>query len=246
MAVLELRSVNKQFGALEVLSQIDLDVNEQEITSVIGPNGAGKTTLFNVITGYFPPDSGKVVFDQRDITGRKPHQIAMEGLARSFQITNIFPQLTVYENLALAAQSRSTKRFSILARASGLQKVDERIQEILSQIGLTGWMSQSAGALSHGDQRHLEIGMTLATNPRLLMLDEPTSGMSPAESYATMDLINHLRTEVTIVLIEHDMDLVMHLSDRIVVLDSGRKIAEGPPKMIADNEEVRRVYLGEA
>jgi branched-chain amino acid transport system ATP-binding protein len=246
MAILELQGVDKHFGGLQVLAGIDLDVEEGEITSVIGPNGAGKTTLFNVVTGLFPPDSGRVTFQGREITGRKPHQIATAGLARSFQITNIFPRLTLMENIALAAQTRSRKRSSLLVRARGLREVDERTRAILDRIGLSALADRPAGALSHGDQRHLEIGMTLATGPRLLMLDEPTSGMSHAESTATMALIEELRQEVTILLIEHDMDLVMNLSDRIVVLDFGHKIAEGSPEAIAQDPEVRRVYLGEA
>ncbi|MBU2550581.1 MAG: ABC transporter ATP-binding protein [Proteobacteria bacterium] len=244
--MLELQGVNKRFGGLEVLVDLDLLVREGEITSVIGPNGAGKTTLFNVISGRFPPDSGRVVFQSRDITGRKPHRITMAGLARSFQVTNIFGRLTVLENLDLASQTRDRKRSSLLARAADRREVRGRSQAILERIGLTGRGDLPAGVLSHGDQRHLEIGMTLATQPRLLLLDEPTSGMSPAESASAIDLIRDLRSEVTILLIEHNMRLVMNLSDRIVVLDSGRKIAEGPPEQIARDPGVRRVYLGDA
>jgi len=165
-------------------------------------------------------------------------------LARSFQITNIFKRLTVSENILLAVQTKSPKRLSLFSRAKGLSEVSEKTSGILERIGLRKWADVPAGQLSHGDQRHLEIGMTLATGPELLMLDEPTSGMSPAEASATMDLIKDLSRDFTILLIEHNMDLVMSISDRIVVLNFGRKIAEGSPEEVAENPEVRRVYLG--
>jgi branched-chain amino acid transport system ATP-binding protein len=244
MAILELRGVDKSFGALEVLSRIDLEIEEGKITSVIGPNGAGKTTLFNVITGRFPASAGAILFKKRDITRMKAHEITLAGLARSFQITNIFKRLTVSENIFLAVQTKSPQRLSLFSPAKGLSEVGEKTNEILERIGLQKWADVPAGQLSHGDQRHLEIGMTLATGPELLMLDEPTSGMSPAEAAQTMDLINHLSRDFTIMLIEHNMDLVMNISDRIVVLNFGRKIAEGSPEEVADNPEVRRVYLG--
>jgi branched-chain amino acid transport system ATP-binding protein len=244
MAILELRGVDKSFGALEVLSRIDLDIEEGKITSVIGPNGAGKTTLFNVISGRFPASRGKIFFKKRDITGMKPHEITLSGLARSFQITNIFKRLTVFENIFLSVQTKAPKRLSLFNRAEGLSEVNEKTDEILERIRLKKWGGVPAGQLSHGDQRHLEIGMTLATGPELLMLDEPTSGMSPAEAAQTMDLIKDLSRDFTILVIEHNMDLVMSISDRIVVLNFGRKIAEGAPEEVADNPEVRRVYLG--
>ncbi len=246
MTLLNLQGINKSFGALKVLADIDLSVSEGQIMSVIGPNGAGKTTLFNVITGYLQPDSGRVEFENKNITGLKPFRITQAGLARSFQITNIFQRLTVWDNVVLAAQTVSKKRTSFLSRATSLATINRQVEKILDEVGLSAWAAQPAGTLSHGDQRHLEIGMTLATSPRLLMLDEPTSGMSPAESTSTMELIKNLKKQVTILVIEHDMDLVMNLSDLIVVLDFGQKIAEGTPQAIAQNKEVRRVYLGEA
>jgi len=244
MAILELRGVDKSFGALEVLSRIDLDIEEDKITSVIGPNGAGKTTLFNVISGRFPASGGIILFKKRDITGMQPPEITLAGLARSFQITNIFKRLTVSENILLAVQTKSPRRLSLFSRAKGMKEVGEKTTEILGRIGLQKWADVPAGQLSHGDQRHLEIGMTLATGPELLLLDEPTSGMSPGEAAQTMDLIKDLSRDFTIMLIEHNMDLVMNISDRIVVLNFGRKIAEGVPEEVADNPEVRRVYLG--
>jgi branched-chain amino acid transport system ATP-binding protein len=246
MAILELREISKRFGALQVLSGIDLDVEEGKITSVIGPNGAGKTTLFNVITARFPLDAGSVRFRGEEIGRKRSHDIAMAGLARSFQITNIFPRLTVHENVALAAQVRSRKRYHLFSRGLGLSDVEARASAILERIGLAGQADRPAGKLSHGDQRHLEIAMTLATGPGLLLLDEPTSGMSSLESASTMELIRELRRDVTVLIIEHDMDLVMGLSDRIVVLNFGQKIAEGTPEEVSRDPEVRRVYLGGA
>ncbi len=244
MTILEMRGVGKSFGALEVLSGIDLDIEEGKITSVIGPNGAGKTTLFNVISGRFPASTGTILYKKRDITRMRPHEITLAGLARSFQVTNIYRKLTVGENVSLAVQTRNKKRMSLLTRLQEMGDVQQRTMEILERIGLRKWSDVPAGQLSHGDQRHLEIGMTLATGPELLLLDEPTSGMSPAEAAQTMDLIKDLSRDFTIVLIEHNMDIVMNISDRIAVLNFGRKIAEGSPEEVADNPEVRRVYLG--
>jgi len=244
MALLELRGVGKSFGALEVLSQIDLAVEAGKITSVIGPNGAGKTTLFNVISGRFPASSGTILFKERNIARMKEHEITLAGLARSFQITNIFQKLTVWENIFLAVQTRSPKRMSLFTSYQKMDSVKSRTGEILNRIGLDQWKDAPAGQLSHGDQRHLEIGMTLATGPELLLLDEPTSGMSPAEAFQTLDLIKDLSRDFTIFLIEHNMDIVMNISDHIFVLNFGRKIAEGSPEEVADDPEVCRVYLG--
>ena len=244
MAILELRGVGKSFGALEVLFGIDLDIDEGKITSIIGPNGAGKTTLFNVISGRFPASAGTILFKKADITRMRPHEITLAGLARSFQITNIYQRMSVGENVFLAVQTRSKKRLSFFTGYQKMDDVQSRTEEILRRIGLEKWKDVPAGQLSHGDQRHLEIGMTLATGPELLLLDEPTSGMSPAEASATMQLISDLSHGFTIVLIEHNMDLVMNISHTIIVLNFGRKIAEGSPEEVADNPEVRRVYLG--
>jgi ABC-type branched-subunit amino acid transport system ATPase component len=244
MAILELRGVGKNFGALEALSQIDLDIEEGKITSVIGPNGAGKTTLFNVISGRFPVDAGTIFFKKKDITRMPLHEIILAGLARSFQITNIYQRLSVFENVFLAVQTRSQKRMSLFTRSRDLEEVKGRTLEVLDRIGLRKWADVPAGQISHGDQRHLEIGMTLATKPELLLLDEPTSGMSSAEVSQTMELVKDLSRDCSVLLIEHNMDIVMNISDRIAVLDFGRKIAEGSPEEIAEHPEVRRVYLG--
>jgi len=244
VSILDLKNVRKSFGGLQVLSDITFDVEAGKITSVIGPNGAGKTTLFNVITGLHSPDRGSIRFERVDITGWKPHQITGAGLARSFQITNIFPQLKVIENLVLAAQTVSKQRWAVFASAAKLRDVEKHAYDVLDRVGLTSWAKRPARELSHGDQRHLEIAMALATKPKLMLLDEPTSGMSLFESNATMELIRILRKEVTILLIEHHMDLVMNLSDTIIVLDFGQKIAEGSPEVVERDPEVQRVYLG--
>jgi branched-chain amino acid transport system ATP-binding protein len=244
MAILELRAVGKSFGALAVLSEIDLTIEEGRITSVIGPNGAGKTTLFNVISGRFPASAGTVLYRGKDITRMSPHEITLAGLARSFQITNIYRKMTVYDNVYLAVQTRSGKRLSFFSSFQSLDDVRGRTLGTLERVGLGKAADLPAGQLSHGDQRHLEIGMTLATRPELLLLDEPTSGMSPAEAATTMDLIKALSRDFTILLIEHNMDIVMNVSDRIVVLNFGKKISEGTPEEVAEDPEVRRVYLG--
>ena len=243
--LLETKKLFKNFGGLQVIHDLSFSVSEEQLTSIIGPNGAGKTTLFNVITGSFPPSSGRIFFEGRDISGLKPHVISQMGLVRSFQITNVFASLTVRENVRLACQSRLVEKASLLKSAVRLRRMKEKTEEILERIGLLRFQDTIAGEMSHGDQRHLEIAMTLATDPKLLLLDEPTSGMSPAETVETMDLIKEISKSVTILLIEHDMNLVMNISENIIVLDSGKKISEGTPEVIENDPEVRRVYLGE-
>jgi branched-chain amino acid transport system ATP-binding protein len=241
----ETKNLSKNFGGLQVLNRLDLSLPEGQLTCIIGPNGAGKTTLFNVISGRYSPSSGQVFFKGKDISGLKPHVISQMGLIRSFQITNVFTFLTVRENVRLACQSRLQQKVSLIKPAAsfGLEK---KTRDILERIGLLPHGDKLAGELSHGDQRHLEIAMALATNPKLLLLDEPTSGMSPAETMETMDLIREISQTVTLLLIEHDMNLVMNISQKIIVLDYGNKIAEGTPEEIEKNSEVRRVYLGES
>jgi branched-chain amino acid transport system ATP-binding protein len=242
--LLEVKGLCKNFGGLQVIRDLDFCVSEGQLTSVIGPNGAGKTTLFNVISGRFAPSSGKIIFEGKEISGLKPHVISQMGLARSFQITNVFGSLTVMENVLLACQSRLPERISLRKGSATFDGLAEKAEGILRRIGIAQHRDRPARELSHGDQRHLEIAMTLATDPKLLLLDEPTSGMSPAETAQTMDLIEEISRSVTVLLIEHDMHLVMNISHNIVVLDYGTKIAEGPPQEIKNNPEVRRVYLG--
>lgn len=243
--LLQIKGLIKKFGNLIAISDLDFAVTKGELASVIGPNGAGKTTLFDVISGRLKTDGGQILFKNKDLLGLHPHEISHLGLARSFQITNIFPGLSVFENVRLAVQSRATKATSLIAQSFGMSEVNQRTEEILSRINLLEYCDHLASQLSHGDQRHLEIGMTLATEPEMLMLDEPTSGMSPAETVQTMNLIAEISEYLTVLLIEHDMDVVMNMSQRIMVMNFGQKIAEGTPDEIARDPHVRKVYLGE-
>lgn len=242
--LLEARNLKKSFGNLAVLSDITLEVKEGELRSIIGPNGAGKTTLFNVITGRIPLDSGQIRFRGEEVTGVRPHVLSRLGMARSFQINNFFPNLTTLENIQLSVQSRlkhGTSTWRDLARSDGMR---EKTLEVLDLIGLGEHDAELAMNLSYGDQRKLEIGLALGTEPALLLLDEPTSGMSRFESGSMIDLIEKLSKRVTIILIEHDIELVMKVSQRVLVIHYGQKIAEGTPEEIERNEEVQRVYLG--
>ena len=244
MALLQLRALRKSFGSLLAIDGLEFDVEAGRITSVIGPNGAGKTTLFNLITGRVHADAGTITFKGRPIDGLPPDAIARLGIARSFQITNLFPRLTAIENVRLAAQVREPRALSAWYPAEHLDGVSARAMSILERVGLGHLSNRPAHTLSHGDQRHLEIAMTLATEPELLLLDEPTAGMSAVETGSTIALIREIARQVTVLIIEHDMDLVMTLSDRVMVMAAGRKIAEGPAEAVAGDREVRRVYLG--
>ena len=242
--MLNVQDLSKSFSQLRILNNLNFQVRRGELKAIIGPNGAGKTTLFNVITGRFPPDAGKVTFQGKDITGAKPHQLSRLGLARSFQINNFFLKLSVRQNLELAVQSRLERGSSIWRGFSPADRLVEKTDEVLEWTGLAEHHGRLAQELSYGDQRKLEIGLALATDPALLMLDEPTSGMSRFESMSMIELIQKLAERVTIILIEHDIEFVMKVSDSILVIHYGEKIAEGPPKEIEANQEVQRVYLG--
>jgi branched-chain amino acid transport system permease protein len=240
--LLESRGLTMRFGGLAAVDGVDFQVRRGELRAVIGPNGAGKTTFFNMLTGVLPPTGGRVVFKGRDITALPPHVVSRLGLARSYQVTNIFAELTVFENLRIAAQSRVTT-FSLWRDAEGLAEVTARAERLLARLGLGAKRDLPAGALSHGEQRYLEIGIALATEPEFLLLDEPTAGMSPEETRQTAEFIRALAGTVTIVLVEHDMEVVMGVSDRITVLNYGKVLAEGSPAEIRENPDVRRVYL---
>lgn len=242
--LLRTENISLNIGGLRILRDVTAEIGEGQVTSIIGPNGAGKTTLFNVITGRMAPTRGKVWFKEKDITNLPPYEIARSGIARSFQITNIFKDMTVFDNVSIAAQTRSPHRTSIFSRVSVDRSTSQDADAVLELIGLTPVKQKLARELSHGDQRRLEIGMSLAIGPDFLMLDEPTSGMSPAETAATIDLIRSLGKKVTICLIEHKMHLVMSVSDKIIVLNLGEKIAEGSPEDVASNDQVQKVYLG--
>jgi len=247
MVLLEVRNVVKSFGGLRALQDVTLSVAKGEIRAVIGPNGAGKSTLFNVMTGLLAPDSGNVVFDGEQIIGMPPHRIIRKGIGRSFQITNIFPRMSVFENVQVALFSHHGKSRNPLHLARKFTKIGEETLAILEQVGLAGKYDMSASILSHGDQKRLEIAISLASRPRLLMLDEPTAGMSRFESRETVSLLQKISREqgLTLIFTEHDMDIVFAISEKIMVLQQGAVIADGTPAEIKANPEVRKAYLGE-
>lgn len=241
--ILEVRDLSVKFGALLAVDEVSLSVRRGAITSVIGPNGAGKSTLFNLVSGAVVPRSGTVLFDGQDVTGARPERLVRMGLSRSFQITNVFPELTVRENLRLAAQVLESRSKAFLpTSASGLTQ--ERVEELLSSFRLAEREDELAGYLSHGEQRRLEIAVAAACRPKLLLLDEPTQGMSHSDTQDTAALIREIGKAVTILLIEHDIDLVMELSQHVVVLHQGKKLAEGTPAEVRGNPAVEAAYFG--
>ncbi|MCX5888507.1 MAG: ABC transporter ATP-binding protein [Deltaproteobacteria bacterium] len=244
---LVLHGITKSFGGLRALQDVDLSVAQGEIHAVIGPNGAGKSTLFNVMTGLLTPDSGEVIFDGERISGLPPYRIIRKGIGRSFQITNIFPRMTVFENVQVALFAHYRKSSSPLSLARKFPVIADEVLGILEQVGLLKQCNSSASVLSHGDQKRLEIAISLASRPRLLMLDEPTAGMSRFESRETVGLLKKISLEqgLTLVFTEHDMDIVFGISARITVLHQGLVIAGGSPEEIKANPEVRKAYLGD-
>ena len=242
--MLETRGLTKRFGAFTALSGVSVGIRAGALTSVIGPNGAGKSTFFNLVSGALAPSAGEILFEGRAITGTKQHRFAALGIAKSFQITNVFPQLTALENVRVAAQALAAGLDPWHPRAR-LQGLVEQAHALLATVGLADRATARAATLAHGQQRALEIAMALASRPRLLLMDEPTAGMSPEETRTVMDLILRLATERTVVLVEHKMKLVMGISDRLLVLHHGELLAEGTPDDIRANDEVRRVYLGQ-
>jgi len=242
--ILTTYQLSLHFGGVTAVNNVSLKFEENELRSIIGPNGAGKTTLFNVITGRIHASSGQVFYKGQDITNRAPHEIVRSGISRIFQKSSIFLGSTVFENVRIARQAKAGGSLRILSSKESLKNVNKGTWGILEQLGLTDQAEIPASTLSHGDQRLLEIGIALAGDPKLLLLDEPTSGMSPRETERTTKLIRRLAKEIAIALVEHDMEVVMSISDRISVMYQGSIIAEGTPREIQQNEMVKEAYLG--
>jgi branched-chain amino acid transport system ATP-binding protein len=245
MALLEIQDLTKAFGGVQAVDHVTLSFEERGLTSVIGPNGAGKTTLFNLITGHLTPSDGRILFGGEDITRLPSFEIWYKGLCRSFQITSLFPSLTVFENIQLVQLTRHRKQFNLFQRATHLYK--EETFEILKAIELADKANMTVSSLPYGDQRKLEIGIVLASDAKMMLLDEPTAGMARVERLAMASFIERLFQErsLSIVFIEHDMDVVMSISQKIWVMHQGRIIVEGTPEEIQRNDEVKRIYLGE-
>ena len=245
--VLETRNLRKEFDGLVAVADVSMKVREGHLHAIIGPNGAGKTTLFNLISGHIPPTAGRVYLRGREITGLPPHRIARLGIGRSFQITNLFPNLTVLENIRLAAQAQGRDSLKFWSSHRRFRRYRERAMEVIRQVGLSGREQLPARVLPHGDQRKLEIGILLASDPQVLLLDEPTAGMAAEEVPLLVETIRRIQEEGsrTILLVEHKMDVVMTISDRVTVMHQGRVLAEGTPAQIAADERVQRAYLGE-
>ena len=240
--VLRTDGLTVRFGGLTALNNVSISVPRGQIRAVIGPNGAGKSTFFNCLTGVIRPTAGRITFDGDDITGLPPYRISRKGLARSYQITNILPGATVLENVRIAAQSRRYN-WRMLRHHRAYTDVLERAHTVLASVGLDDKADELAANLSHGEQRTLEIAIALATEPKVLCLDEPTAGMSVAETHATVDLIRRIAAELTILIVEHDMEVVMGLASTVTVLHYGEVLAEGTPAEIQGNARVQEVYL---
>jgi len=245
MSILETKALFHDFSGLKVLFDVNLEVSEGERHAIIGPNGAGKTTLFNVITGTYQPSEGDVFFKGRKVTGFKPHKMVRRGMGRSFQITSTFSRLTAFQNIRMGILSKRDIRFNMFRMLDKMQDVTAETEEVLKRINLDGERDIPASQLSYGKSRSLEISMALATDPDLVMLDEPTAGMSVDETHNAVELIRRLTEGKTMVIIEHDMDVVFSLADRITVLHLGSILASGPPEEIRDNQAVKDAYLGE-
>jgi branched-chain amino acid transport system ATP-binding protein len=244
-SLLSVKGLTKNFGALRATDNIDFDVAEGETHAVIGPNGAGKTTFISQLAGNLRPDAGSVRFAGADITALPAPRRARMGLARSFQITSVYPEFSALDNVALAVQARSGHSFRFWRPARGDAGLVEPARRVLEEVGLSARMNVLAANLAHGEQRQLEVAMALAAEPRLLLLDEPMAGMGTEESQRMIELLQKLKQKKTIILVEHDMDAVFRLADRISVLVYGRVIATDVPGKIKMNQEVRRAYLGE-
>jgi branched-chain amino acid transport system ATP-binding protein len=244
--IFETINLTKRFGALLAVDNVNLRVRKNSLHAIIGPNGAGKTTFFNLLSRNLEPTSGQVIFKGRDITHQPVHRTIHFGIGRSFQITNIFPNLTVFENIRLAAQALGADNFKFWRAASHFKQYETRVWEVIEKVGLTGHVETLARTLPHGDQRKLELGMILAPNPEVLLLDEPTAGMASEQVPELIALIQNIQKagNKTVMLVEHNMNVVMSVSDVITVMHQGKILAEGKPSEIAANKEVQTAYLG--
>jgi branched-chain amino acid transport system ATP-binding protein len=242
--MIELRNVHKSFGSTKIINGVSLEIRAGERHAIIGPNGAGKSTLFNLISGRFPVSAGKILLNGEDITGLKPFQINRKGLSRSFQVTNIFHNLSVYENIRCGVLWSAGYKYSFWHRVGGLKDVQRRAEEVMERIGLAKRRNVAAGTLSYAEQRALEIGVTIAGGAAAILLDEPTSGMSASESAQTVELVRQVSEGKTLVMVEHDMGVVFNLADRISVLVYGEVLATGAPHEIRANPAVQEAYLG--
>ncbi len=243
--ILELKEIYKDFDGLEVLFGINLAIQEGERHAIIGPNGAGKSTLFNLITGKYLPSRGKIFFKGQDVTGTSPFKLNRSGMARSFQITNIFRTMNVFQNVRNAILSKNKIRYNLFSSLSRMDEVNRQTEKMLEQIGLVDRKDAVAGELSYGQQRALEIGLTIATDPDLILLDEPTAGMSSEETREAVKLIERVTAGKTLVIVEHDMEVVFSIANRISVIYYGEILASGPPEEIRQDQKVKDAYLGE-
>jgi branched-chain amino acid transport system ATP-binding protein len=245
--ILEAQNLRREFGALVAVDDVNVQIEEGSLHSIIGPNGAGKTTFFNLVSGTLKPTAGRVFYKSEDITGLPVHRTIHRGIGRSFQITNIFPFLTVHENIRLACQALGKDSFRLLRSHRKFRRYLDRTDEVLTQVGLSDKALQVAATLPHGDQRKLELGMILAPDPEVLMLDEPTAGMAAEQVPELMNLVQSIQEagDKTVVLVEHNMNVVMSVSDRITVMHQGALLAEGSPAEISSDERVQTAYLGE-
>jgi branched-chain amino acid transport system ATP-binding protein len=244
MAILEAVGIDKHFGGLKANQNVSFEVKEGKITSIIGPNGAGKTTLFNILTGMYKPDAGKVLFEGQDISGWPIHKIVNLGIARSFQVLNIFNEISPAENIRLAVQSRKKRSLNFFRSAWGFEDINQETNEMLDGVGLSAVKDLPTKNLAYGDKRVLEIGIAMASRPKLLLMDEPTSGLPSSETARIKEFIEKISAQLTVVVIEHDMDVVLTISDLIIVLHQGQVIAQGAPEEIKANDEVQEAYLG--
>jgi branched-chain amino acid transport system ATP-binding protein len=244
-AILEVEKLRKNFGGLSATDDVDLEVRRGELVAIIGPNGAGKTTLINLLTGVYPCDSGAIRFQGEDVTSLPVHSRSLRGLARSFQITSVFPEMTVLENVAIAAQAHHGHSYRFWRKFAHDKKIFDVARATLTQLGMQAQMDRPASTLAHGEKRVLEIAMALVTGPKMMLLDEPMAGLGVDESRKMISFIQTLKGKLTILLIEHDMEAVFALADRILVLASGAIVASGPPDVIKTDPKVKLAYLGD-